>query len=64
MISAIALVLFVRDKYTINTLLELLVSSALIVESFICDDEHAANKRKTANSLCAKKVLLFITLYY
>jgi hypothetical protein len=51
MISAIAFVLFVRDKYTINILLESIAESALVLMLFVPGGEHDEIKKENANSM-------------
>lgn len=61
MISAIAFVLFVRDKYTINILLESTVESALVLLFFVPDGEHDEIKNENANSMGIIEIVIFIT---
>jgi hypothetical protein len=63
MISAIAFVLFVRDKYTINTLLESIGKPALAL-IFVSDGEHDEIKIENANRKWIIEMVLFITLYW
>src|SRR4051794_14211205 len=62
MISAFVFVLFVRDKYTINTFSGFKVESILALAVFIPDEEQADIKRNNANSVCVIGVVIFITL--
>jgi hypothetical protein len=50
MISAIAFVLFVRDKYTIRTLSERIAASAFGSESFSCGKQQSEIKQKSSVS--------------
>jgi hypothetical protein len=56
-------VLFVRDKYTINTLLESKAGSVLALLFFIWDEEHDEIKSKNANSMWVIEVVIFIARY-
>jgi hypothetical protein len=61
MISAIVFVLFVRDKYTTNTLLESIVESPLTLLLFVPDGEHDEIKKENANSIWIIEMVILIT---
>ena len=63
MITAIVFVLFVLDKYTINTLSDLKVESILVFTSFICDEEQPKIKRKDVKSICAIGIVIYHSYY-
>src|SRR5689334_11779374 len=62
MISAIALVLFVRDKYTINILVEFDAVSVLLLTSLIPEEEQAENKIANVKSRCVIEMLALLLL--
>ena len=57
MISAMAFVLFVRDKYTINTLVVSETASILGMSFFVSDIEQAEIKREIVKSTCIIDVI-------
>ena len=63
MISAIAFVLFVRDKYTINILFESTAESALAFLFVVPDGEHDEIKNENANSMWTIEMRIFIELF-
>ena len=59
MISAIAFVLFVRDKYTINILVGFDVVSVLLLTSLIPEDEQAEKKIANTKSRCVIEMFYY-----
>src|SRR6476646_2615154 len=59
MISAIVLVLFVRDKYTINILVGFDAVSVLLLTSLIAEEEQAEIKRADTKNRCVIEILIY-----